>query len=231
MGDRISRRKGEAMKTLSIRQPWAWLIVNGHKNIENRAWSTKYRGEILIHASIKIDRDAYTSFKHQYSDMPFQANLKRGGIVGKVSIVDCLTESDSKWFDGKYGFVLENPMVVPFFPCKGKLSFFEVDYPEDWKQPGPAFETVSAEDAKLGITGLEKQVYDFVSKKIPQGKFIADSDLRQLFGELDSSWNSVLNSDVLRDFRTRDRQHDIWWGNPKDLYLIVGPYDELKGGS
>src|SRR5438045_8559495 len=38
------------MKALSIRQPWAWLIVNGHKPVENRSWSTKYTGKLLIHA-------------------------------------------------------------------------------------------------------------------------------------------------------------------------------------
>jgi ASCH domain len=39
------------MKALPIRQPYAWLIVNGHKDIENRAWPTKFRGRVLIHAS------------------------------------------------------------------------------------------------------------------------------------------------------------------------------------
>ncbi|WP_245839042.1 ASCH domain-containing protein [Yersinia kristensenii] len=39
------------MKALSIRQPWAWLIVNGYKDIENRTWNTKCRGPVLIHAS------------------------------------------------------------------------------------------------------------------------------------------------------------------------------------
>lgn len=39
------------MKALSIRQPWAWLIANGYKDIENRSWRTNYRGPVLIHAS------------------------------------------------------------------------------------------------------------------------------------------------------------------------------------
>lgn len=39
------------MKVISIMQPWATLIVLGHKKIETRSWNTKYRGEILIHAS------------------------------------------------------------------------------------------------------------------------------------------------------------------------------------
>ena len=31
------------MKAISIRQPWAWLVVNGHKDVENRTWRTKHR--------------------------------------------------------------------------------------------------------------------------------------------------------------------------------------------
>jgi hypothetical protein len=38
--------------SLSIRQPWAWLIVQGHKPIENRTWPTTYRGPLLIHAGV-----------------------------------------------------------------------------------------------------------------------------------------------------------------------------------
>ncbi|MEI3544750.1 MAG: ASCH domain-containing protein [Alphaproteobacteria bacterium] len=40
---------------LSIRQPWAWLIVNGYKDIENRTWPTHFRGKVLIHAGKKWD--------------------------------------------------------------------------------------------------------------------------------------------------------------------------------
>ncbi|WP_206002040.1 ASCH domain-containing protein [Paraburkholderia aromaticivorans] len=42
------------MKALSIRQPWAWLIVKGHKDIENRTWSTRFRGRVLIHAGARL---------------------------------------------------------------------------------------------------------------------------------------------------------------------------------
>jgi hypothetical protein len=39
------------MRALTIRQPWAWLIVHGHKDLENRTWCTSYRGPLLIHAA------------------------------------------------------------------------------------------------------------------------------------------------------------------------------------
>jgi ASCH domain len=41
----------ESMRTLSLRQPWAWLVVNGYKDIENRSWRTNHRGPLVIHAS------------------------------------------------------------------------------------------------------------------------------------------------------------------------------------
>ena len=39
------------MKALSVRQPWAHLIVTGIKRVENRFWETPYRGPLLIHAA------------------------------------------------------------------------------------------------------------------------------------------------------------------------------------
>ena len=40
------------LKAISIRQPWAWLIVNGYKDVENRVWFAKLRGRVLIHAGV-----------------------------------------------------------------------------------------------------------------------------------------------------------------------------------
>ena len=53
------RERDLEMRALSIRQPWAWLIVNGHKDIENRSWRTKYRGPFLVHAGLKVEKEVY----------------------------------------------------------------------------------------------------------------------------------------------------------------------------
>lgn len=45
------------MKVLTIRQPWTWAIARGHKSIENRSWTTPYRGPLVIHAASKWDDD------------------------------------------------------------------------------------------------------------------------------------------------------------------------------
>src|SRR5262245_15118449 len=83
----------EPLKILSIRRPWAYLITRGSKNIENRVWPTKYRGPLLIQASLTIDREACREHKL------FSEELETGGVVGMAEIVDCVTEHHSRWFD------------------------------------------------------------------------------------------------------------------------------------
>ena len=51
----LTKKDVSTMKALSIKQPWAWLIVNGYKDIENRTWKTNYRGTFLVHASKGFD--------------------------------------------------------------------------------------------------------------------------------------------------------------------------------
>lgn len=124
------------MKVLSVRQPWAWLIVHGLKDIENRSWSTRFRGTVLIHAGKQFDADGEIGVRLKFPDLsvalPEQPqDYGRGGIVGMVDIVDCVTESDSPWFMGEYGFVMRNARPLPFFPMRGALGFF--DAPADFK--------------------------------------------------------------------------------------------------
>lgn len=116
-------------KVLSVRQPWAHLIVTGIKDIENRSWHTKLRGKILIHASQSIDMQAYDHLKVFYK-LPPVKYLERGGIVGGVEIVDCVKEHRSEWFEGPYGFVLQNAQKFQFAKCKGQLNFFNVNLDE-----------------------------------------------------------------------------------------------------
>lgn len=124
------------MLILSVRQPWAWLIISGFKDIENRNWATKQRGRVLIHAAKGMTFGEYEeclSMCHSVSKtipfppgtvMPSFASMERGGIIGSVEIVDCVKTSDSPWFVGKFGFVLQNPKPIRFYPCKGQLKFF-----------------------------------------------------------------------------------------------------------
>lgn len=120
------------MRTLSIRQPWASLILLAGKDIENRNWSTRYRGRILIHAAKGCTRQEFedaVQFARSCTRRPIDFSLQaipRGGIVGSVEIVDCVQHSDSPWFVGRYGLVLRDPRPLPFTPWKGQLGFFDV---------------------------------------------------------------------------------------------------------
>lgn len=119
---------------LSVRQPWPWAMFHASKDIENRDWPTKVRGRVLIHASKGMKREEWADCYHTVriicpgiETIPDASELERGGIIGEAEIVDCVTESDSPWFFGKYGFVLRNAKPLPFRPYKGHLGFFEVD--------------------------------------------------------------------------------------------------------
>ncbi len=76
------------MKVLTIKQPWATLIMQGHKRFEFRSWQTKYRGELLIHAGKGIDKEAMKRLaKYLPEELPY------GKILGKVKLVDCIKMS------------------------------------------------------------------------------------------------------------------------------------------
>lgn len=123
------------LPALSIRQPWAWLILHAGKDIENRNWPTRVRGRVLIHAAkgmTRLEYDNTRDFFYGEIDGPINLTLpkfevlERGGIIGSVEIVDCVQRSDSPWFFGEFGFVLRGPRPLPFYPCRGQLGFFRV---------------------------------------------------------------------------------------------------------
>lgn len=125
-------------RALSIRQPWAWLILHAGKDIENRDWHTWYRGPVLIHASKGCTRDEYAAGL-DYAEsvvgilaltglhVPALADMPRGCLVGMANVADCTSfHTGSIWFEGKYGLVLRDvrPFAEPI-PCKGSLGLFQ----------------------------------------------------------------------------------------------------------
>ena len=116
------------MRALSIRQPWAWLIVNGYKDIENRNWRTKYRGPFLVHGGLKVEKDVYDRVADWLDiQLPPPSEIERGGIVGQSIVLDCVGKHDSVWFFGPYGFVLGKSKPLPFRSMRGRLGFFPVN--------------------------------------------------------------------------------------------------------
>lgn len=125
------------MKAITVRQPWAWLIVNGHKDIENRSWATAHRGPLLIHAGLKVDKEdiAWLRKQAKESGVDLPGVFPTGCIVGAVTLVDCVTEHPSEWFDGPIGWVLIHPgeLASPI-PARGALGLWEApDIDLEWE--------------------------------------------------------------------------------------------------
>jgi hypothetical protein len=123
------------MKALSVRQPWAWAIIYALKDIENRGWPINYRGDILIHAAKTCTKKEYQLSIEFCQTMgvviPELISLRRGQIIGIVTIVDCrFSQVASGWgMAGQYHCQLENPREITPIPYIGRLGIFEV--PDD----------------------------------------------------------------------------------------------------
>ena len=121
------------IKAISLKQPWAWVIIHAGKPVENRTWPSRYRGELYIHSSKTFDLQGFHWMIENQKKLgikgfiPIKDNYKRGGIIGKVKMVDCVSYHPSPFFFGPWGHVYENPEPLPFFPCKGQLRIFEVE--------------------------------------------------------------------------------------------------------
>ena len=125
------------VKAISIRQPWAWLITNGFKTVENRTRRWHYTGRLFIHASgtfTHADRHACEIFCggigfdwRQIPDI-----LPTGGIVGSVDLINCVEGvwPGDDWSTGPYSLVLQSPsQLIPFYRCKGRLGIFTINVP------------------------------------------------------------------------------------------------------
>ena len=142
------------MKAISIKQPWAYLIAAGIKDIEKRTWKCpgKYIGErVLIHASktqhetpmYLLTDEQYDSIK-QEKRIEINNSLEYGCIIGSIEIVDCVINHSSIWaektalpeqLDNKciWNWVLANPILFdePILNVKGKLSFWDYEFSEN----------------------------------------------------------------------------------------------------
>ena len=72
------------MKALTIKEPWATLIIDGYKKYEFRSWKTNYRGKILIHAGMSEEKDMLKKFKD------YNLNCSKGMIIGEALLTDCI---------------------------------------------------------------------------------------------------------------------------------------------
>ena len=125
------------MKVLTIKEPYASLIIEGYKKYEFRGWKTNYRGKILIHTSKVIENDVLEKFKD------YNLDYKCGYIIGEAELVDCIKVDKAfneelisidpivygrSNHEEKYAFKLENvKKYKKLVPCKGKLGLWNYE--------------------------------------------------------------------------------------------------------
>ena len=93
------------MKVLTIKQPWATLIIEGYKKYEFRSWKTNYRGKILIHAGLSLEKDMATRFEN------YNLDYVSGAIIGEADIVDCILIDENFNNELLYKYLDENIML------------------------------------------------------------------------------------------------------------------------
>ena len=126
------------MKTLTIKEPYATLIIEGHKKYEFRSWKTNYRGKILIHAGKNIETDMLYRFKE------YNLSYSKSAIIGEAEITDCILvdkqfneqlRKQNKVVYGKsnhvetYAWKLDNIIKYPkpITNIKGKLGLWNYE--------------------------------------------------------------------------------------------------------
>jgi len=122
-------------RALTVRQPYAELILTGRKPIETRTWSTTHRGPLAIHAAGQVDRDACRRLGYA-PDLQAGGRhyLPRGALVGHVDLVDVLplerADEDAAccpWSPGRFAWILASPrrLEAPL-PMPGKLGLWRL---------------------------------------------------------------------------------------------------------
>ncbi len=138
---------------LSVRQPWAWSIVAGFKDIENRSTFAVQHGgmrpmKLAIHASKGMTRDEYEFAADFMASLdvvcPRPDDLVRGAIIGGVTVMDVVAKSESPWFFGPRGLLLADAFAVDPIAASGQLGYFvwgqngEIENPSPWMKSWPA---------------------------------------------------------------------------------------------
>lgn len=155
IGDALGRPDGVPTVALSVRQPWAWALIYGGKDVENRSEAAVRHGmrgtvgkRIAIHAAKGMTRDEFESARDFMSSIgvccPAAGDLLRGGIIGSMFLASVVSEHTSKWFFGPKGLCLIHPEETAFIGATGELGMFnwspnfcEPDRPAKWMTPQP----------------------------------------------------------------------------------------------
>ncbi len=129
------------MKVLTIKEPYASIIMSGLKEYETRSWKTNYRGKIYIHASIKIDDDLKSRNDLQKLVYDNNITLKPGYILCEAYLDDCIYMNDmfiknvsdkekmvGRYELGRYAWHLSDIRVIEPVQAKGKLGIWNYEF-------------------------------------------------------------------------------------------------------
>lgn len=132
----------QSWHALSVKQPWAALLVGGAKTVEVRTWKTNRRGPLLIHAS-KIPDPRPEAWAWLTTPELKRAAEQLGGVIGIGELSGCWAYAtlpafvadrgrhlnEPAWFldRGLFGLEFRSLRPLPFFPCLGNTFFFPVD--------------------------------------------------------------------------------------------------------
>jgi hypothetical protein len=135
---------------ISLKQPWCWAMLYCGKDVENRRWQTRFRGPVVIHASLSWDSEGEAFLRRLGYDV-IPSSLPRGAFVGTMRITDCWRYSDatatSGWAFGPWCFSVEDakPLATPI-PAKGQLNIYRW---KDFPTPQPASLALPLEPADV----------------------------------------------------------------------------------
>ena len=130
-------RVSELRRAIAIRQPYAWAIIHGGKDVENRNQRAAFQfkpaiGErVLIHASKRMTAAEYAVAVAFMAKLgvrhPQREGLQFGGVIGSVFVRDIVSRSDSPWFrKGATALVFTDARPKPFMPVCGQSGLFWV---------------------------------------------------------------------------------------------------------
>jgi hypothetical protein len=131
------------MKVLSVKNPWAYLIIYHGKDIENRVRKTNYRGRIAIHCSQKSDTTAWDilwcnkEIKKIFEELhKNRAEIEKlnGKIIVTVELYNCtypaltVAVNPSPWaeMESPWHYWLKDPVsIAEPIPVRGMLGLWD----------------------------------------------------------------------------------------------------------
>lgn len=124
------------MQALSVRQPWAFALIAGVKDIENRTWASSHRGLLIIHAAKKRDAKMEAAVIAKVAQVShvsrdrvedfYNELVQWNGFIGAVHVHGMLRKSESPWFEGPVGWGVHRAEMFTPVAASGRQGVFQL---------------------------------------------------------------------------------------------------------